>query len=124
MSVDPSGGSSGLDADRVEDGVPLGDVIGGSIRGVEAHEHDPGSLDVEDPELLGLAGRLVGVERTIGRARWSRARRPQLRSLIGEIQLCISPLSQSVNWAMFFDALAAPPPVTGKAGTVSSRCLP
>src|SRR5688572_9634922 len=54
VSVGTSAGGSWFDADRLEYGVALGDIGGGRTWRVEAHEHDPGSLHVKDPELLSL----------------------------------------------------------------------
>ena len=47
---------SGLDPDRVEDRTHLGDVLRGRVRGLFRRDHQAGALDVEDPELLAVAG--------------------------------------------------------------------
>ena len=55
--------ASWLDPDGVEDGLQLGEVTRRQARGSFRRDHEAGPLDIEDPELLAVAGTRVAAER-------------------------------------------------------------
>ena len=52
-----------LDLDGIEEGAHLRDVLRRGIREPPGFNHQPATVDIEDPELLDLAGTRVAVER-------------------------------------------------------------
>src|SRR3990170_3444285 len=56
-------GTSGLDLDGVQDRALLLEILGWGTGGPPGRDHQAGAFDVEDPELLGVAGTRVAVER-------------------------------------------------------------